>query len=227
MSSQFCKLAMNQQSAGDCGPEKDHLPKQQPPADGQSPQTPGPAPSFEELAKQSEKTLLERWKSHQDREAAAELWRRYYEKLAREARKSRQQVIDESVYASAILEVLKMDNKTFNYDRDDWIWRLLARIVSNKRISRLRKRKPLGIESVAPLMASQPSQEEVADYNDKVAQMMQILEPHEQAYFKCRESGLKQVEIAREMKVDVRTVYRWGLDVQAKVQRLFGNQLDE
>lgn len=218
---------MNQQSAGDCGPEKDHLPKQQPPADGQSPQTPGPAPSFEELAKQSEKTLLERWKSHQDREAAAELWRRYYEKLAREARKSRQQVIDESVYASAILEVLKMDNKTFNYDRDDWIWRLLARIVSNKRISRQRKRKPLGIESVAPLMDSQPSQEEVADYNDKVAQMMEILEPREQAYFKCRESGLKQVEIAREMKVDVRTVYRWGLDVQAKVQRLFGNQLDE
>ena len=203
------------------------MPKEQPPADGQSPQTPGPAPSFEELAQQSEKTLLERWKSHQDREAAAELWRRYYEKLAREARKSRQQVIDESVYASAILEVLKMDNKTFNYDRDDWIWRLLARIVSNKRISRLRKRKPLGIESVAPLINSQPSQEEVADYNDKVAQMMQILEPHEQAYFKCRESGLKQVEIAREMKVDVRTVYRWGLAVQAKVQRLFGNQLDE
>jgi RNA polymerase sigma factor (sigma-70 family) len=218
---------MNQQSAGDCGPEKDHLPKQQPPADGQSPQTPGPAPSFEELAQQSEKTLLERWKSHQDREAAAELWRRYYEKLAREARKSRQQVIDDSVYASAILQVLKMDNKRFNYDRDDWIWRLLARIVSNKRISRLRKRKPLGIESVAPLMDSQPSQEEVADYNDKVAQMMEILEPHEQAYFECRESGLKQVEIARKMQVDVRTVYRWGLAVQAKVQRLFGNQLDE
>lgn len=170
----------------------------------------------------SEQVLIERWQKRQDQEAAAELWRRFCERLFREARNVRD--VD-STDASAFRELLSA-NRPFNYDRDDWMWRLLATIAHNKRISRFRKNKAHSSDSLEAIPEQTISPEEVADYNDKVRQLKEILVPKELDYFELREGGLRQVEIAEKMGLHVRTISRIGVAVQAKVRRLFGDDQD-
>jgi DNA-directed RNA polymerase specialized sigma24 family protein len=176
----------------------------------------------------TEKELTEHWAATGDQQAASELWRRYLANLVKEASQSRGKApqSDDSVPGSAFRTFLRQaKTKTFNFDRDDWLWRLLGKIASRKRKSRERKRKREqsgGMLSNLPPPASRAvGPDQAAAYNEARQALLKLLTPREQEWFEGRELGLPQVEIALRMELTTRQVRRITRVVEQKAARLF------
>ena len=176
----------------------------------------------------TEKELTEHWAATVDQQAASELWRRYLANLVNEASQSRGKApaTDDSVLGSAFRTFLRQaKTKTFNFDRDDWLWRLLGRIASRKRKSRQRKqqREQSGgmLSNLQPPISRTVGPDEAAAYNEARQALLNLLTPREREWFEARELGLPQVEIALRMDLTTRQIRRINRVVEQKAAQLF------
>lgn len=182
----------------------------------------------DKLTDLSERELLQLWIDHKDQEAATELYRRYVQRLLKQAGSLRasQNYVEESAYLSAFGSVLRRAGEMkFYFDHDDWLWRLLATISKRKMIARYRRQKELtggdALSDVAVFAEGDPTPDEVATFNDLRRELWAALQNRERVYLEMREQGFNQKEIAAEMKVDPRQVRRIARAVEVKASRLF------
>jgi DNA-directed RNA polymerase specialized sigma24 family protein len=183
------------------------------------------------LQQLSERDLLERWITSKDQAAATELYQRYVARLLRQAEinRSQQAYIEESACLSAFGSVLRRAGEmNFYFDRDDWLWRLLATIAKRKRIARYRRQKELtggdGLSELAVFAEGEPTPEEVATFNDLRRELWQSLKQNERIYLEMREQGFLQKEIAEKMDLDPRQVRRIARAVEVKAGKLFPDE---
>jgi hypothetical protein len=187
-----------------------------------------PSDPRNDIRQLSERDLLERWIASKDQAAATELYQRYVARLLKQAEtnRSQQAYLDESACLSAFGSVLRRAGEmNFYFDRDDWLWRLLATIARRKRIARYRRQKELtggdGISELAAFTEGEPTPDEVAAFNDSRLKLWKALKPRERIYLELREQGYRQKEIAAEMKLDPRQVRRIALVVEVQAGKLF------
>ncbi|MFN9375153.1 MAG: RNA polymerase sigma factor [Planctomycetaceae bacterium] len=179
----------------------------------------------------TERELTERWAVSGDQQAASELWRRYLEILLNDASRQRSTGSDDSVTGSAFRSFLRQaQTKTFDFDRDDWLWRFLGKIAYRKRQTRLRKthltQMPGVLSDPPPPVDRNIGPEQAAAYNEVREALLKGLSPREQQWFEWRETGMPQVEIALHMGIGTRQVRRITRTVEQKVSRLFGDHTD-
>lgn len=179
----------------------------------------------------SERDLLERWITSKDQAAATELYQRYVARLLRQAEinRSQQAYIEESACLSAFGSVLRRAGEmNFYFDRDDWLWRLLATIAKRKRIARYRRQKELtggdGLSELEVFAEGEPTPDEVATFNDLRRELWQSLKQNERIYLEMREQGFLQKEIAEKMDLDPRQVRRIARAVEVKAGKLFPDE---
>jgi RNA polymerase sigma factor (sigma-70 family) len=182
------------------------------------------------VSEKADDSLVARWREG-DQQAAAELFRRYAERLTGLARsrlsaKLAQRVDAEDVVQSAYRSFFA-DTREGRYDleRGGDLWRLLVTITLRKlyhQVDRsttakrdLRREQSFSSEDSllglqAHLRSNEPSPVEALALADQLEQTMRRLEPHQRRILELRLQGYNVEEIAADAGCSVRTV-RYGL----------------
>ena len=189
--------------------------------------------SSEDLTGLSEQELVQRWIDSKDHAASTELYQRYTRRLLEHAgaHRSRTDQLSTAYHDAFGTFLRRAPTMKFQYDHDDWLWRLLSTIAARKRIEKFRQgAKALsGGDPVAEIQAvseGEPASEEVAIYNDLRDQLLKKLTGNESLYLIMREEGYNQKEIAEDLQVDARQVRRIARSVELKASRLFNLPTD-
>lgn len=173
-----------------------------------------------------------------DEQAAAELFRRYTERLVavaavRLSKKLARRVDPEDVVQSAYRSFfVKARNGRFVLRRSGDLWRLLVGITLHKVHHQAERhaagKRAIGKEQRACAMdessdeltdiaiAREPTPAEAAMLTDEVENILRQLEPHQRPILELRLQGYNQAEIAQELQCSERTVRR----ILDKVKRL-------
>jgi RNA polymerase sigma factor (sigma-70 family) len=183
-------------------------------------------------------TLVERWRQG-DQQAAAELFRRYAERLvalarSRLSRKESQRVDPEDIVQS-VYRSFFTDTREGRYElqRGGDLWRLLVTITLHKvqnQVQRLKTKKRAVAREQAfasedslmmlqsHLAAQEPSPLEAVLLADQVEQLMRGLEAVERRMLEMRLQGHSIDEIAAAVRCGERTVRRALTEIKQRLQ---------
>lgn len=194
-----------------------------------------PALSANEMTEESSAQLVERWR-HGDQAAAAELFRRYADRLIALARsrltgKLAHRVdpedVVQSVYRSFFSNVL---DDRYEVDRGGDLWRLLVtmalhklndQVKRNRRGKRTVDREQHFSDEEHPadqFLAREPSPVEAVALTDELESFMQRLEPAERQVLELRLQGFNLEEIAAEIRRSLRTTCRLLERIKQKLE---------
>jgi RNA polymerase sigma factor (sigma-70 family) len=191
----------------------------------------------------SDRELVERWQAG-DREAAGDLYTRYFQKLAGLAcrhlgEKLQGRMDPEDLVQTAFRSILMAAKKRTPLLADDAdFWKWMVSVALNKIFKKIKYesaqcRNPTREKGPSPsadfdrslaemLSSRQPGVEDVLEFSDLVETLLQRLGSRQGAVLLCRLDGQQYQEIAKEFGVDERTIRRDMTEIRRVAEELTG-----